>query len=185
MNKFLFLTLSSLTMLSAASNKDELQYETMRPAVIAAHNLRINGITHDNGNFAVIKDGKSHKVKPWMIDKTLRGRSNEQMTRYLAHHAILVKQSEGEEFFLRAHNRQLGGGLGGATVGAFIGKWGVTIIGQGLITGVSTTSNFLIPGSGIWIDTVVRPALTPYIEAASIKAAVGCGILGGTLTGPV
>lgn len=188
MNKFLLSALTFLTFAAvvAGERRDELEFPqpeiNYRATVFAAAKLGSIAVTHDaSKGFSV--NGKT--VPPHLVDKSLRDRSPEEIRKFLAHNYLKVKQGSDQNYSIEAGTRNLGGGAGGATVGAFIGKWGTTIIGNGLVTGLCQLSNFVAPGSGIWVETVVRPAVMPVIEAASIKVAIAGGVLGGVLTGPV
>lgn len=187
MNKSLFILLSSLFVSNVfAGNKDELHYETMRPAVFTAARLGQVGVAHNGKDFAVIKDGKVHPVKSYLVDKTLRGKSTEQIARYLAHHAIEIKEGSDHEFSLEAHNRTLGGGAGGTVIGVVVGKTLVYGVSYGTI-GIATWGVGVVSGpvaAGVFAKTASSVA-TPWIELASNKVAIGFGILFGVGSGPV
>jgi hypothetical protein len=115
---------------------------------------------------------------------------NKDLRNVLAHKAlkkfkdagyIQINQDETGKYALAAHVRGLGGGGVGATIGVIVGKtltYGICYGGiwvASLIAGPASTPTALVAGK----------VASPFIELASNKVAIGCGILGGILTGPV
>lgn len=94
---------------------------------------------------------------------------------------IKVSQADNGEIMLSFMARLRGGGAGGATAGVIIGKFLTYAVCYG---GIYVASLITGPASGP-TALAAGKALSPLIEIASNKVAIGCGILGGILTGPV
>lgn len=180
MNKSLFILLSSLTMSAISSQKDEL-----RPSVYAKPLMGIETLMHNKDGFTVVKEGKAYQVPMHLVDKNLRGRTNEQMAKYLAHHQVRINQAGENEFSIQEGTRALGAGAGGATVGFFAGKGLVYGASYGAIYGVGAVITFFGgPIAGGAFTETAKPLLAPFIDTASNTVGLAGGILLGALTGP-
>ena len=142
-------------------------------------------VIHANDRFNVIQGGKIHEVQPAWVDKELRGMTAEQVAKYIKHGNMLkVQKADNGEFSIRAHNRVRGGGVGGATIGAFLGKAAVSVVGHGTIAIIAGTVGLFNPPAGWAVAAALESTCGPAIEAASIKGAIAGGILGGVASGP-
>lgn len=136
---------------------------------------------NETNEFAIVRDGKGQVIPSYRIDKQIRGINAEQLEQFLQVGYISVNENDRHEFSLQSHVRGLGGGPGGATAGVVFGKFLTYGICYGSIYIAS-----LIAGPGSTITALAAgKAASPFIELLSNKVAIGCGILGGILTGPV
>ena len=190
MNKSLFILLSTLTIISCNAGypgyKDELR-DKERPSLYAKSTLGIQGMVHTkDGSFVVVKNGKAHPVATHLVAKNLRNRTNEQMARYLSEHQVRINQVGENEFAIQEGTRALGAGLNGAWWGATIGKGVGYGIGAGLcyVAGGAVT---IIAGpiAGAAAAEGIKAAALPTIESFSNICAIGGGMIGAVITGPV
>lgn len=135
--------------------------------------------------FHIDEEQVVHEVRYENVDKLLRSIPAEKYNQVRDKIAIHAVQMDDGEYALHAHVRGFGGGLGGATVGAFVGKFGVSAIGHGTIYLISGAVGLVNPVAGVMVGAGLESTCGWAIEAASVKAAIGCGIIGATLTGPV
>ena len=99
---------------------------------------------------------------------------------------IRISKLNDSKYALAAHVRGLGGGGGGALAGIMVGKFAVHFVAQ-LGIGVATAGVFVVGGpvaAGAFA-VAAEKTLVPLIEATSQVAAIGCGIVGAAVTGPV
>lgn len=94
---------------------------------------------------------------------------------------LRVKQLSDGKYVLDANVRGLGGGLGGTTVGCYIGKFTVHFIAHGTILVIGAMTGPAAPATIASLEATFLPA----IEAASNIGAIAGGIIGGVATGPV
>lgn len=136
--------------------------------------------------FAVEKDGERTPITPYRVESTLRKMDSQQLAKFLTAGYLSVQKSSDGEYGLESHARVKGGGLFGATVGAFLGKGLVSVVGHGSIYLVSLgISAVATPAVGTGVGLFLEGTLGHMIEAASIHAAIAGGIMGGVATGPV
>jgi len=136
-------------------------------------------VLHKNNGKFYVNDAK---VQVYNTDKELRGLSREQLTSILAAGSyIQLKQIGDDNYKLSLEGRLLGGGLFGATAGAWIGKAVVYVAGHGAILVAGALTG---PAAPVTILTL-EAWFAPQIEMASMAGAVAGGILGGVATGPV
>lgn len=144
-------------------------------------------VTHDDNGFEIKKGPKSSSVKPWLMDQELRGITRDKLARLIAANAYLsVNKVSKNEYSLRLNGRLRGGGVLGATAGAWLGKALVSVVGHGAIVIVSgAVSLVATPVAGWAVGVALESTLGASIEAASIAGAIAGGIAGGVATGPV
>ncbi len=138
---------------------------------------------HDEEGFHILKNGKKHQVKNHFLDRLLRNisQSSSKLKKFLKNGYISVNQAESGEYLLEARSRLKGGGIWGATIGAYAGKFFVSFVGHGAIVVVSGLTGPAAPATFAALEATFGAA----IEVASTAAAVGCGIVGAVATGPV
>lgn len=138
---------------------------------------------HDDSGFSIAHDYGITKVKPYNVDKELRGVSQKDLAKLItAQSYISVKElNDGQDYSLKLNHRINGAGPGGATAGFWFGKvltygiWQGTIHLIGICTG---------PAYPVTVATLTASTL-PIVEATSNAVALGCGVIGGVATGPV
>lgn len=119
------------------------------------------------------------------IDPKLRNISIDDLNKALLMGYIKVSQDEQKSLSLQYMPRLKGGGIGGAWVGMLTGKFVVHFVAQAGIA-IATTGVFIIcPPAAAPFAYAAEATVAPFVEAASNVAALGCGIFGAAVTGPV
>lgn len=137
---------------------------------------------HDDNGFSIHKDSKLFPIPSCFIDKELRGISKKDLARLIATNAYLAINEIGQnEYSLKLNRRLLGGGIFGATIGAFLGKAAVSVIGHGTIFLIGGLTGPACPYTIIALESCFGAA----IESASMAGAVAGGMALGVATGPV
>lgn len=184
MNKPLLILLTSIITINL--NAVDANRDLRRTVVSATARLGNIAVAQDEHGFAVIKDGRAHRVPPYMVDKTLRGKSPEDIRKFLSQNNYLkVKQNERNEFSIESGVRGLGGGAGGFTAGFFVGKFLTHAVGQGLIQGVTAGVAVVFPPAAPSVELALQATFLPVIESTSNAIGMGCAIALGAATGPV
>lgn len=99
---------------------------------------------------------------------------------------IVVNQMSDGEYVLRANIRLLGGGLFGASAGAWVGKFVVYGVCHGAIGLVAFGATCVGgPVAGYAVAGGLESTFGTAIEILSTTAALACGIAGGVATGVV
>ena len=150
---------------------------------------RLGNVTlhHSKEGFTVREQGIDVPVKPYMVDKELRGISSKDLSKILVNGGyIAVNNRSGSDYSLQLNGRIKGGGPLGATVGAVVTKCAVHIAAQGVFMGIGAIVGVITcnPAVGVATYTGISNALTPAVEVMSISFAVAGGIAGGVITGP-
>lgn len=142
-------------------------------------------VFHDQDGFHVMKDDERHDVKNYFVDPLLRKANKKTLKKFQKVGYLSVKQMSDGEFSLTANTRLLGGGVGGATAGFWIGRFVTQTIGYGIVAIVALPA--LAGGPFVYSGVVMGLAGTcaPLIESASNVVAIGTAVIGGTITGPV
>jgi len=152
-------------------------------ALLIPNRLGDVSVSHDDSGFTVESSHGSYPIQRCFMDKELRGISKNNLAKLIATGAYLSvnKFDEGNEYSLKLNGRLNGGGLLGASIGFYAGKFIVNFIGHGAILVAGLMTGPAAPA------TIVALELTfgPVIAVAGTGAAIGCGILGGVATGPV
>ena len=189
--KLAILTLFSYFQLSAMEFSEQALIKPnaqriRNEAIIACNNLGKVKVYHDDGTFKVKHNKAVSTVASHDTDSSLRKLNSDQLHVFLEKGAIKVKQLNNGDFTINAYNRGLGGGAGGAFVGAAIGKFTVHFVSQ-LAIGTATAGVFIVAGPIVAASFASAAEATafPFIEAASVTVALAGGIAGGVATGPV
>lgn len=144
-------------------------------------------ICHSKKGFEV--NGKL--VDPVFLSKDLRTNkgkalSGKALKNLFSKNKTLEVLPNGETYFINTRQALKGGGVWGSVIGAWIGKAAVSIVchgGIGLVGLAATAVGG--PAAGFAVVTGLESTLGASIETASMAGAIGCGIAGGVLTGPV
>ena len=136
---------------------------------------------HGKKGFYVRQDDKKQTIKKYFTDPMLRDITKTQLKAFLANGYLSINQMDDGEFSLKANGRIVGGGVIGASIGAFLGKAAVYVVGHGAIQIVAICTG---PAYPITVLALEGCFAVP-IEAASMAGAVAGGIALGVATGPV
>jgi hypothetical protein len=151
------------------------------PSVFVPDKLGSVELYHNKKGFYVKQDNEKHLIKKYFTDPIVRDITKKQLNAFLKNGYLSLNQMNDGEFSLKASGRLNGGGAVGAVIGAFLGKAAVSVVGHGAIQIVA-----LCTGPAYFPTMVALESCFGYaIEAASIKGAIGGGILLGAATGPV
>ncbi|KIX85173.1 hypothetical protein J120_02420 [candidate division TM6 bacterium JCVI TM6SC1] len=183
MNRFLLLLVVVYPAMAMQKEYQLTKALSFHKAVVRSReSLGMIELLKNENNFYVIKDGSIKLINKYDIDPLLKNMNEEKLQKYFEQNGyIQVDQLSNQDYVLKAKSRILGGGLGGATAGMYIGKWGTYIIGHGAIVVASALTG---PGFLATFASLEAQFL-PVIEAASNTAAVGMGIAVAVATGPV
>lgn len=138
-------------------------------------------LSHGKKGFCVHKDGKKHFVKRYNVDPMARDFTKEQLQSFLAVGYFCVNKMSNDEYSLKANARINGGGVFGASLGAFLGKAAVYVVGHGAIQIVAVLTGPAYPVTVMALEG----CFAAPIEAASMAGAVAGGLALGVATGPV
>jgi predicted metalloendopeptidase len=136
---------------------------------------------HNEKGFHVLQNNNMHLIKSWNTDKLVRKATTLDIKDFQKKGYFYVTQMGDGQFELKVMDRVKGGGVLGACIGAFFGKAAVYVIGHGAIQIAAVASGPLYFPT-LW---ALEGWLAVPIEAASMKAAITCGMLGAVATGPV
>lgn len=122
------------------------------------------------------------KVKPHDIDKSIRSLSVKSLASFVAAgNSIRAHKFDNGEFSLAPYGKIHGGGPGGATAGFYIGKFATYFVCHGAIqvAALCTGPAYLVTLASL------EGTFLPTIELASNTVALGTGMIGAVMTGPV
>jgi hypothetical protein len=152
-----------------------------KSAILGKSALGKARLMRDEEGFKVVRKGKSFPVDPTLVEAPLRTMNDQQLGKYLTVAKIAVSKTSDKNFALRTHVPGNGGGLGGATAGFYIGKFLTHFVAHGTIAVVS-----LLTGPAALVTAAsLEATFLPLIEGTSNVVALGTGIIGGVVTGPV
>jgi len=136
----------------------------------------------DDG-YEVLKNNARHKVNNYDVDPLLKQLDKKKLASFLTAKSgyIEVSQFNNGDYKLQAKMRLNGGGPGGATVGAYAGKFLVSFLGHGAILVAGALTGPAAPATILALEATFGPT----IEALSVAGAITGGIAGGVATGPV
>ncbi|MBS1987339.1 hypothetical protein JST99_05415 [Candidatus Dependentiae bacterium] len=120
------------------------------------------------------------RVEHYDLDSSLR-KPNALKDLFKSDRSKLEVSRIGAGYALKRHDQLKGGGLGGTTLGAYIGKFTVLFIGHGAILIASSLTGPAAPAT----FAALEGTFGLQIEAASQVGAIAGGIIGGVATGPV
>jgi hypothetical protein len=136
---------------------------------------------HGKKGFYIRQDDKKQSIKRYNMEPMLRDITKTQLKGFLANGYLSINKTEDGEYLLKAKQRLNGGGPIGATIGCFLGKAAVSIVGHGAIQVVG-----ILSGPFYWPVVIgLESTIGHQIELASMAGAVAGGIALGAATGPV
>ncbi len=137
---------------------------------------------YDENGF-VVKEGETFKrVHSYDTDSSLRKRNLKTIAKYVCLNKLKISKFDNGEYAVRAHGELMGGGIGGAAIGAHVGMVATNVVGHGVLMLISS---FAGPVAGPAVYSGLAATYGPAILAASKGVAIGVGIVGGVATGPV
>lgn len=153
-----------------------------------SHSQRLGNILiyRTQDGFNVIKDGTIHPVHSYDVDPVLRRLDNHQLARVLQTCHIRVSQMSNEDYKLTLQAGLKGGGIWGATIGCFVGKFVASVVCHGAIALVAAGTCMVAgPVAGYAVGAGLEGTFGAAIETTTTTAAIAAGITGAVLTGPV
>lgn len=151
-------------------------------SVITSSDLDGIKILHLNNQFLALQQDKLSIISDNHIDSSLRQISSVNLKKFLAEHDGYVKIQKDDEgdFHLEAFLRLRGGGILGANVGWYVGKFAVYGVSYGALGLVAACTG---PGFKVVFPALIKTFAAP-IEYASNVAACGTAIASAAATGP-
>lgn len=150
-------------------------------SVHASYTLGDVALYHGKKGFVVRQDDKKYVINECFMDSTARNLTREQLATFLTTGYFALNQANDGTFLLKAHQRVVGGGVIGASIGAFLGKAAVYVIGHGAIQIVAICTGPAYPVTVLALEG----CFAVPIEAASMAGAIAGGMALGVATGPV
>lgn len=137
-------------------------------------------LLHHDGNFHLIQEGKHSKIPFENVKGFKEKLTPVQFKAFLKNGGYLwLSKNDQDDYFVEAKVRGLGGGVGGANVGFYTGKFLTHFVGHGAIQLAA-----ICTGPAYWATVVsLEATFGPTIEATSNVVGLGTGILGGVATG--
>jgi len=161
------------------NHKDKMRIEER--SMFVPEKLGKMELYHNKQGFYVHKDDQKIKIKKYFTDPMVRDLDKKQLKAFLEGGYLTINQMEGGELSLKSKIRLEGSGVLGATIGAFLGKAAVYVVGHGAIQVAGLLSGPFYPVTVLALEG----CLAVPIEAASMAGAVAGGIALGVATGPV
>lgn len=138
-------------------------------------------VFHNRQGFYVHKDDQKIKIKKYFTDPMVRDLNKDQLKAFLKGGYLTINEMEDGTLSLKSKIRLQGSGLLGASIGAFLGKAAVYVVGHGAIQVVGVLTGPFYPVTVLALEG----CFAVPIEAASMAGAVAGGIALGVATGPV
>ncbi|KIX85660.1 hypothetical protein KG892_01300 [Vermiphilus pyriformis] len=142
--------------------------------------VRYNGI-----NYSVINNEKEVQVPMYSVDALLRKMKPEHLKKFITCGYIKVKRFEDGCYALESRIRGEGGGILGANVGFWTGKFITHLVAQTGIAIATTGVAIVCPPAATPFFYAAQATIAPAVEAASNVVGLGIGIVGAATTGPV
>ena len=153
--------------------------------LIASHALGKVKLFHKDNQFLVEHNEQIRRVHSYDVEPALRKMTPAQLAAFQKIGYIQLKKLSNGEFKLNANVRGLGGGIGGAAFGVWLGKAVVYGVSYGVLGAAGAVATVVGGPAGAGVMYGVTLACAPFIEAASNVVAVGVGVTGAVVTGPV
>lgn len=116
------------------------------------------------------------------ISKELRGISKKKLAELLLAGSYLVlKPISEDQYKIELQGRIAGGGVLGATIGCWTGKFVASFVGHGLMVAAAACTGPVFPATLFALEATFGHTL----EVATTAAAIAGGIAGGVATGPI
>lgn len=143
-------------------------------------------LIHRDEEFYAVHGGRAHKVQSHNLSPNLRKISDRALALLLEGGYLAVDKSNEGDFVVNFNARQLGGGIGGGTVGFYAGKLCVHVAFHGLVLAISAgVSAVATPGAGLAVAAAMEKTFIVPVEYASNIVGLAAGITGAAATGPV
>jgi len=168
-----------LDKVSYADNKNKMYIEPL--SVRVPKRLGNLDLYHSKKGFYVREDDKKHTIKKYYTDPVVRNMTKTELKSFLTAGYLSINQMNDGEYSLKANGRLVGGGALGASIGAFLGKAAVYVVGHGAIQIVAILTGPAYPVTVLALEG----CFAVPIEAASMAGAIAGGIALGVATGPV
>jgi hypothetical protein len=164
---------------SYADNKNKMYIESF--SVRAPSKLGNFDLYHSKQGFYVRKDDQKYEIKKYFTDPIVRDITKTDLKAFLQSGYLSINQMSNGEYSIKANGRLIGGGALGASIGAFLGKAAVYVVGHGAIQLVAICTGPAYPVTVLALEG----CFAVPIEAASMAGAIAGGIALGVATGPV
>ena len=162
---------------------DSIKQSISSSAVFASKRLGEIKLFHNEKGFHVLHNDKMHYVQPCFTDKIVRKATPLEIKDFqkVGKGYFAINQMSNGEFELKVKDRLCGGGVGGATIGFYIGRFGTYFLLHGAI-GVASA---LTGPAALATFAGLEACFAPHIEATAQLVSLAGGIIGGVATGPV
>lgn len=135
----------------------------------------------DNEGFIVKKENTFKRVHSYNTDKEFRKMDLKDIIKYTFMNKFEVLELSDGDYKVNMLCELKGGGTLGATIGFFTGRFLVYFIGYGAIAIISSFTGYAAPTTAL----ALGGTFGHIIASTGSAVAIGAGILGGALTGPV
>ena len=177
----LFISSSIFSMQLDLVKSDEKKIHIQPTFVFVPSRLGSVDLYHGKKGFSVIHENKKHKIESPFTDPMVRNITPEQLKAFLNNGRLSINQTTDGTFLLKANTRTVGGGVGGATTGFYVGKFLHYFVCHGAIIVVSALTGPAAPATFAGLEA----CLAPHIELTSHATSLAGGIIGGVISGPV
>jgi hypothetical protein len=150
-------------------------------SIRAPHYMADAQLFHGKKGFVVVHNEKTYLLEKVLMNKEARDMTKKSLKSFIKCGFFSLDQTNDGQFTLKAHYRLPGSGVIGATIGCFLGKAVVSVVGHGLICAVSALTGPAAPATFVALESCFGAA----IESASMAGAVAGGVALGAATGPV
>ena len=177
------ITLSLLSLISLSSYGMNSFSQLGQESIHIPEHLGNVEVTYEDKSFYVTDYEKVEtiKVKPYDVDKMLRGIDKKKMLNFLKKGYLVIGRSDNGDYTVKANMRLNGGGILGAHYGFIAGKFAVSLVGHTALLGASFIAGPAQPAALLALESTFGP----FIEGASLTVGLGCGIAGGAATGAI
>lgn len=156
-----------------------------KKSVFAASSLSGIRLLHNSHGFAINNNGRIQPVQSYDVDPQLRSITPKQLAAFIKNDGRFVVNKLGDDYSVRMGGGLKGGGVIGATIGAFTGKFIVHAAAQGAYAVISGGVGLICPPAAPAVWAALQLTCAGPVEVASNVAAVAGGIAVGTVTGPI
>ena len=167
----------SITLLAATccglSAMESEPLQICNDKVYAKNELHGLSLKHDRKGFIVEDEMASRRVQNCFVDKDLRGKSREELTRYLAHNYVAVKQM-GDTYKITGEQRLDGSGPIGFAI-CYYGTKAICYVTLGAaIVGTAGTAGVAI--GAVAAGTAIATGVGGAATALGVATATGVGV---------
>ncbi|MCK5632344.1 hypothetical protein KAH94_01210 [bacterium] len=160
--------------------------EIKSPFISVPSSMKGVVLFHDEDGFHVSQNNEIFSVEKCWIDLSLQNISSEDLQEFLVTGYICISQMDNGEFSLQAKNLIKGGGLIGAAVGAWTGRFvAFAVVGAGVIIASIPAAIVGGPGAGFLFAGALAKTIAPVVLPVVHAVTIGTAIAVGTFTGLV